>query len=252
MKRVRTCFVMVTMILTWIACTSLLTQAQEPSEPRDATASFHAVMTVDAEELVAGETAIYQVNYTIDQGEIKTGDYVVVRMDSRYVEKARFTVSPQHFKEVEELGNGEYRLHFNENAMTALSGSFSITVTVKNGTNSPQELTTVIGEATKTITVIPAEDHGPIGPNPYGIRKDSVDPAMIYKGYDYSQDYVHQIGVYDNTKEQEVSFRLLINERMEQCNHISVSDSLPSGMTFLGIEKIVAGVYTRRRATFGS
>lgn len=96
MQRVRTCFVMVTMILTWITCTSLLTQAQDAPVPRDATASFHAVMTVDEEELVAGETAIYQVNYTIDQGEIKTGDYVVVRMDSRYVEKARFTVSPQH------------------------------------------------------------------------------------------------------------------------------------------------------------
>lgn len=203
----------------------------------DASEFFHATITSENRTdntYTSGETAVYAVEYQIDYEKIKDGDFVTVNIPTNIARHANIAVSTQHFRSVENLGNGQYKLIFNENAPTAISGTFKMIISTSNDENSQVTETIQVGQDTATIVVNPYIKSTGSGKLDYGIRKDSIYGDVIsWSGYDYSDKNVfHQIGSYDSTKLQTVTFRLMVNERQATISNIVIDDVLPEGMSF--------------------
>ena len=203
----------------------------------DASPHFHATITSSKTSYSAGSTAIVSVKYDIDPNSIHEDDYVTVRIPQDIAKSARISVSPQHFKQVVDNGDGTYRLVFGSNAEASLTGSFSAFVTMADVTTETSDDIEVGGEALR-ITVIPTGSAGGTsGTYTDAIMKDALDNGdkVHYGDYDYSEgqgDNAAQTGVYDSTNDQNLKYRLFVNDKMAWMHDVTVVDTLPDGMTF--------------------
>lgn len=204
------------------------------TSPQDASAYFHATISANMESYSSGATAIYSVKYKIDRESIHEGDYIYVSVPPELVKSVDFSVSAQHFSNVEDQGNGQYKLTFGPGAESALSGSFSMFL----ATNEVDEQKTgpvTVGSDSSSITV---NAKGPTGTGVLTdvINKDAADngSAVGYGDYDYSEGYgdsAAQIGVLTRDPGS-IKYRLYINEKEGVLSNIVVTDSLPDGMAF--------------------
>lgn len=203
----------------------------------DASSHFHATITSSKTSYSAGSTAIVSVKYDIDPHSVREDDYVTVRIPQDIAKNARISVSPQHFKQVVDNGDGTYRLVFGPNAEASLTGSFSAFVTTADVTTETSDDIEVGGDALR-ITVIPTGSAGgSSGTYTDAIMKDAMDNGgkVQYGDYDYSEgqgNNAAQIGVYDSTSDQSLKYRLYVNQKMAWMHDVTVVDTLPDGMTF--------------------
>ena len=201
----------------------------------DASSHFHAVITTNKETYTSGETAQATVKYTVDMGAVSPGDYVVISISESIAESASFSVSSQHFSSVEDLGGGQYRLTFGENAQTALSGS--MTIRIRTHADETMTGTITAGEVQKVITVV-ASGGGGGGTGAYEdetIMKDGLgNEGMEYGGYDYSDGEAAQIGIFDSSADHEFEYRLFVNRKNAVLKDVTVTDTLPDGMELAG------------------
>jgi pilin isopeptide linkage protein/uncharacterized repeat protein (TIGR01451 family) len=196
------------------------------------------VITSQSDTWSNGVTATYSVDYTIDQGSMSEGDYVLVSIPTEIVSNVDWSVSSQHFSKVEDLGGGQYKLIFGPNAASALNGSFAVNLTMKNDTNTAQSGTIAIGSASKTMTVNPrSSSSGTSGTETRAIIKDVSDPDddVGFGGYDSSdgQDNAKQIGVIKATTDGVYQYRVFVNPKKTNMSNITVNDILPGGMHFM-------------------
>ena len=207
----------------------------EAAESIDATAFFHATISTDQDTYTSGETARFSVQYTIDRGQVHEDDYIEVTVPESIASAVRLSVSPQHFKQVVDLGGGRYRLVFGPGAESALSGSFNMFVT----TQADEETTDTVqvGDAGKAITVLPGgSPGGGVGTYTDTIMKDAADNGsdVWYEGYDYSngmENYA-QVGGFDSSVPHTLKYRLFINDKQAAISGVTVVDTLPGGMSF--------------------
>ena len=203
----------------------------------DVSSHFHATITSSKTSYSAGSTAIVSVKYDIDPNSVHEDDYVIVRIPQDIAKSARISVSPQHFKQVVDNGDGTYRLVFGPNAEASLTGSFSTFVTTADVTTETSDDIEAGGDALR-ITVIPTGSAGGTsGTYTDAIMKDAMDNdgKVQYGDYDYSEgqgDNAAQIGVYDSTSDQSLKYRLYVNDKMAWMHDVTVVDTLPDGMTF--------------------
>lgn len=206
-----------------------------PAAASDASTHMHAVITTNNDTYESGTTAIVSVKYTLDQNSIHAGDYVLVTIPGDIAAKVSFSLNSQHFSGSEDLGNGQYKLTFAGDIESGLSGSFNAyvtTSTVKKTTPG----TIQVGDASKTITVVPSGSPGGTGTYTDTLMKDAADnEGVSYGGYDYSDGYgdgAAQIGIADLTKGGTYQYRLYINDKKGEISNVKVKDRLPDGMTF--------------------
>lgn len=203
----------------------------------DKTSNFHAVITSQSDTWSNGVTATYSVDYTIDQGSMSEGDYVLVSIPTEIVSNVDWSVSSQHFSKVEDLGGGQYKLIFGPNAASALNGSFAVNLTMKNDTDTSKSGTISIGGAQKTITVNPSSSSsGTEGSETRAVVKDGFDNDDVsYGDYDYSDgegNSAKQIGVIKSNTDGVYKYRLYVNAKKTDMSNITVTDTLPGGMHF--------------------
>jgi len=192
------------------------------AEGNDAAAHFHATITTENESIANGQYAAFNVSYTLDRGQISAGDYVNVTVPDT-LRNVSFAVSQQVFSDVEDLGGGQYRLVFNENAPNGISGSFSISAFGNNNSDSATTATVTVGDASKTITVGAGSHGGGVGPETRGIIK------WGYEGDGYTQDTASS-GVYDQNRDVTVTYAIEVDPRMSRMTGVTVSDTLPAEM----------------------
>ena len=203
----------------------------------DAGSHFHATITAGKTSYSAGSTAIVSVKYDIDPNSVHEDDYVTVRIPQDIAKSVRISVSPQHFKQVVDNGDGTYRLVFGPNAEASLTGSFSAFVTTADVATETSDDIEVGGDALR-ITVIPTGSAGgSSGTYTDAIMKDAMDNGgkVQYGDYDYSEGHGNkaaQTGVYDSTNDQSLKYRLYVNQKMAWMHDVTVVDTLPDGMTF--------------------
>ncbi|MBQ8994313.1 MAG: Cna B-type domain-containing protein [Oscillospiraceae bacterium] len=206
----------------------------------DASSYFHTTISTNRDTYTSGETAQVSIRYRIDQGMVSPGDYVIVSIPEDISSGATFSVSKQHFSSVEDLGNGQYKLTFGEDAATGLSGSMTVRVL----TQASEETTDTIsaGDGEKKITVLPGGT-GESGVGDYSneaIMKDCLgNDGMSFGGYDYSGDNSTQIGLFDSSDDHDFTYRLFINRKNVSMTNVTVSDTLPDGMIFNGLDTVV-------------
>ena len=190
-------------------------------------------IATDRDIYTSGEMAQVTVKYTIDPGTISPGDSITIHVDESIASQVSFSVSHQHFSEVEELGAGAYRLVFGEDATTALAGSFRMLV-VTNA-DEATEGTIESGYVVKSIEVIPATQ-GENGTGTYedeALMKDGLGSDGIwYGGYDYSDGDETQYGLFDSSVDHVFTYRLYVNRKNVSMKDVTVSDELPDGMYF--------------------
>ncbi|WP_295360249.1 Spy0128 family protein [uncultured Pseudoramibacter sp.] len=203
----------------------------------DKTSNFHAVITSQSDTWSNGVTATYSVDYTIDQGSMSEGDYVIVSIPQNIVSDVDWAVSSQHFSQVVDLKNGQYKLVFGAGAQSSLSGSFAMNLTMKNDTDTSKSGTISIGGAAKTLTVNPSSSSsGTVGEETRAIDKDVNDTDVAYSGYDYSDgrgNNAKQIGIINSSTDGVYTYRLFVNKKKTNMANVTVSDTLPGGMHFL-------------------
>jgi pilin isopeptide linkage protein len=199
---------------------------------QDVSSHFHAVITANNDTFESGTTAIVSVRYTLDQASASSGDYVLVSIPSNIANSVKFSLNAQHFSQSIDLGNGQYKLIFADGIESGLSGSFSAYVGMQAETITTDTIT--VGDASKTITVIPSNTSGGSGVYTDTIMKDASDNNGIsFGGYDYSEgngDKASQIGVTDLTNGATVKYRLFINNRKGNISNFNVVDTIPDGM----------------------
>ncbi|HCA33763.1 MAG TPA: hypothetical protein DEP00_01275 [Lachnospiraceae bacterium] len=208
----------------------------------DASSHFHSVIESNSDSYTSGMTAMYTVDYTIDQNSVKEGDYITVSIPSdMYQAGVRMSVNQQHFKEVVDNGDGTYRLVFGPNAESALSGSFSMFVT----TSETGQKTISVGNDSKTITVNAenTEDSGSGGTGlGYRLNKDSYTTDGVYwGGYDYGDEKnggAAQVALYDSSSDKVISYRVYVNGNQESLQDVTVKDTIPDGETFVNTDSI--------------
>jgi pilin isopeptide linkage protein/LPXTG-motif cell wall-anchored protein len=210
--------------------------AEQDAAGSDKTANFHAAITSEKDRWSSGVTAIYSVDYTIDQRSVKEGDYVIVTVPEDIVSSVDLAVSSQHFSKKEDLGGGRYKLTFAEKAESALTGSFTMNLTMNNDTDFSKSGQIIIGDAAKDITVDPVSHSTGSGEFTDAINKDATENDDVsYGGYDYSDgagSNAKQIGVISADSDGRYAFRLFINRKKGDLSNIHVTDSLPGGMHF--------------------
>ena len=205
----------------------------------DKTASFHTAITSQKDVWSSGVTAIYSVSYSIDQGSMNEGDYVIVSIPQDVISEVDWAVSPQHFSSTEDLGDGRYKLVFGPNANTALTGSFTMNLTMKNDSDTSKTGTIQIGETSKEVTVNPvSHSSGTSGRDTRAIVKDAATNNDVGFGdYDYSDgqgNNAKQIGIIKSNTDGVFTFRLFINSKEADMTGVTVTDTLPGGMHFTG------------------
>ena len=198
---------------------TLYTQA----EGTDASAFFHPTITTESDSIANGQYAAFNVKYTIDHGQINAGDYVLVTV-SDALRDVTLSVSSQVFAEKIDLGNGQYKLVFNENATNGISGSFSISAFGKNESDSSTTATVTVGDVSKTISVGAGSHGGGVGPETRGIIK------WGYEGEGYTQDTASS-GVFDQDRDVTVTYAIEVDPRMSAMTGATVTDELPPEMS---------------------
>ena len=200
----------------------------------DKSSVFHATITTNNDTYESGTTATVSVKYTLEQGTINPGDFVIMTIPESIASSVNFSLNSQHFSSYEYMGGGQYRLVFGEGVETGLSGSFSAFVLTSAETTTTDTIS--VGDASTQITVIPGG--APSGPGVYtdAIMKDASDnPGVSYGGYDYSDgygDHAAQIGLADLTNGGTFKYRLYVNNKEATLSNVTVIDQLPDGMTF--------------------
>jgi|GEM_PF-2725517 len=206
----------------------------------DVSEHFHAVITTNKDTYTSGETALVTIHYTIDQGSVSPGDYIIVTIPEDIAAGANLSYSPQHFSGMEYLGDGRYKLIFGEDAATGLSGSMSIRVTTSAEETTTDSITA--GDGDKAITVVPSGS-GESGTGTFAdeaLMKDGMgNPGVDYGGYDYSDDPPAQIGIFDASVDNDFTYRLYVNRKNVSMTNVTVTDTLPDGMYFIGLDTVV-------------
>lgn len=224
-----------------------------PSAGSDASSHFHATISTNSDSYTSGATAMYTVDYTIDQNSIKEGDYITVSIPAdMYKAGARLSVNKQHFSKVVDNGDGTYRLEFGPDADTALSGSFSMFIT----TSESGQKTVTVGDSSATITVNAANTSQDSGGTALGYRlnKDAyITDGVLPGGYDYGDTKsggAAQVSVYDSTEDKVITYRLYVNGNQESLKNVTVKDTLPDGETYVNTDKITL-TYVEKGRTIG-
>lgn len=224
MKRIYACLVSVALVVG--LCALGAPKALAAGEARagsDASAYFHPTITTEGDSVANGQYVAFKVSYTIDHGKISAGDYITVKVPDA-LKNVSLAVSSQVFAQKIDLGNGSYKLVFNENAANAISGSFSISAFGSNASDTSKQATVSVGSASKTITVGAGTHGGGVGPETRGIIK------WGYSGDGYTQDTA-LTGVYDQDKDVSITYAIDVDPRMSVMLGARVTDTLPADMT---------------------
>ena len=222
-----------------------LRDAEMPNDAKageavDVSEHFHAIITTKKDTYTSGETALVAIRYTVDQKTVSPGDYVIVTIPEDIASGASFSYSSQHFSGMEYLGNGQYKLIFGADAASSLAGSMSIRVNTSAETTTTDIIT--VGDGEKEITVV-GSGSGQSGDTSFpdeAIMKDGLgNTGMSYGGYDYSDDPPAQIGIFDSSVDNDFTYRLYINRKNVTMTNVTVTDTLPDGMYFVGASTVV-------------
>ncbi|MCI1318047.1 MAG: LPXTG cell wall anchor domain-containing protein [Atopobiaceae bacterium] len=206
----------------------------------DESAHVHMSITADKSSYSAGSLATVSFKYTVDQGAVSEGDYILVSVPEEIASSVSLMADPLHFSQTQDLGGGTYKLVFGSGAATALTGTFSAYVSLRSDLTSETMGSVSSCSASASITVVPAGSAtGTSGTYMDSIMKDALtnDGQVIYKDYDYSEGYgdsAAQIGVCPGLSEsdQTIGYRLFINDKLATMSGVQVVDTLPDGMSF--------------------
>ncbi|MDX8416606.1 Cna B-type domain-containing protein [Absicoccus intestinalis] len=212
---------------------------------QDVSSYFHASISTNNDTFQSGTTAIVSVRYTIDQQSATAGDYIIVSIPTDIANHVQFSLNAQHFTNSIDLGNGQYKLVLAQGIESGLSGSFSAYVSMHADTTTTDDIT--VGDASKTITVLPVSSSGGSGIYTDTIMKDAAgNDGVSFGGYDYSEgngDSASQIGVADLSQSATIRYRLLINNKKGKISDFNIVDIIPDGMT-LNLSKPIEVINT--------
>ncbi|WP_081102741.1 Spy0128 family protein, partial [Streptococcus oralis] len=213
-----------TVILIIFPFTTKLVHA---SVGNDARSYVTAEVTTENKAVSNGQYTSFTVNYTVEHGKIKEGDYITVKVPDS-LKNIDLQLDPKHFKGYEKQSDGSYRLIFTNNA-NGIAGSLSINATASNETTSSKEATVEVNGSKSTITIA--------GLTPSGtgvekaIEKSAYDGKEIHHGgYDYSTGTgkdATEIGIYTPSKDVVAHFHIDVNHNKKDITNVTVTDLVP-------------------------
>lgn len=174
-------------------------------------------MTTVGNELYAE----FAVKYKLDLEKIHAGDYIDITVPE-ILSNVNLAVSNLHFEAPKNLGNGQYRLFFNENASNGISGSFSLSFKGTNTTEAPKSGVVRIGNIEKQITVT--------GKAALDTNSEETRAVVKYVSRSSSPDFQMSgpwSGTYDPTKDSVIWYLVVINAKEARMDSIVTRDAIP-------------------------
>lgn len=250
------------MAMRSMAATGIRRQAVE-STGSDASQYFHATVSFNASSYASGSTAACTVKYVIDRGMIHEGDYVTVSIPKEVASSVKFSVSPQHFSNAVDNGDGTWTLVFGSGAEAALTGSFSAfikTTTVTQDTTEPVK----VGNASRDLTVYAPDTSASSGTHVADKRAidksvvafyDASGSSAVSSSLDSSSDTSEGNGgaasyTYDSEQSVTVRYQLTVNPKNTVMENPVVVDTLPDGMDFSTVSYLTPKVHYYDPSTY--
>lgn len=148
------------------------------SSGNDAAEYVHTTIKSESNTVSHGQYVSFTVDYTVDHGKIKEGDYITVRIPETF-KNHDIQLDPKHFKNYEKQVDGSYRLIFT-NAVNGVAGSFTMNFVANNDTKKAKEETVEVNRERTTLTVSGQSDSSTgIGK---AIEKTAYDGSTIQFG----------------------------------------------------------------------
>ena len=199
------------------------------SSGNDAASYVHTTVKNENNIVAHGQYVSISVEYTVEHGKIKEGDYIVVKIPENF-KNHDIQLDPRHFKGYEKQPDGSYRLIFTD-AANGVAGSFSMNFIANNETKQDKEATIDVNGKKTTVTVTGQSDSS-IG-NKKAIEKTAFDGSSIQFGdYDYSTgtdpDDATEIGIYTPTADRVAKFRINVNHNRQNIRNVNVVDVIPT------------------------
>ncbi|MCY7094366.1 hypothetical protein MK476_08215, partial [Streptococcus oralis] len=199
------------------------------SSGNDAAEYVHTTIKSESNTVSHGQYVSFTVDYTVDHGKIKEGDYITVRIPETF-KNHDIQLDPKHFKNYEKQVDGSYRLIFT-NAVNGVAGSFTMNFVANNDTKKAKEETVEVNGERTTLTVSGQSDSST------GIRKaiekTAYDGSTIqFGGYDHSTGDssrdATEIGIYTPSVDRVVQFRIYVNNNHQNVKNVNVVDIIPT------------------------
>ena len=190
----------------------------------DASAYFHPTIVTESDYVANLQYASFSVKYTIDRGKIKNGDYVEVTVPDA-LNHVSLAVSSLLFSGKQDLGQGKYRLIFNDQAVNGISGSFSISAFGNNDTYTAKNVTVTVGKTSKTI-LVGAGRHHQTGTT----TETRAIVKWAYGGEGYRQDTA-TTGVYDPARNATIDYAVSVDPRLSTMKNATLIDPVPDAAT---------------------
>lgn len=201
----------------------------------DASAHVHCTITSSETIYLTGDTGELDVSYTVDYGTVKAGDTLTVGAKGA---KVKVYASKQHFPDQHDNGDGTWTLTFGEDGATALSGTFTMFVTMAD-TSTETTVPVEAGNDSLSVTVRPRSPEGGsttsggyLDPTRVIIKDLARTDGIDKSGWDTSTGDTSTLYTRDLTNAVSSCFRIVINEKQVAMTDATVVDTLPEGMTF--------------------
>ncbi len=199
------------------------------SSGNDAAEYVHTTIKSESNTVSHGQYVSFTVDYTVDHGKIKEGDYITVRIPETF-KNHDIQLDPKHFKNYEKQVDGSYRLIFT-NAVNGVAGSFTMNFVANNDTKKAKEETVEVNRERTTLTVSGQSDSSTgIGK---AIEKTAYDGSTIqFGGYDHSTGDssrdATEIGIYTPSIDRVAQFRIYVNNNHQNVKNVNVVDIIPT------------------------
>ena len=199
------------------------------SSGNDAAEYVHTTIKSESNTVSHGQYVSFTVDYTVDHGKIKEGDYITVRIPETF-KNHDIQLDPKHFKNYEKQVDGSYRLIFT-NAVNGVAGSFTMNFVANNDTKKAKEETVEVNRERTTLTVSGQSDSSTgIGK---AIEKTAYDGSTIqFGGYDHSTGDssrdATEIGIYTPSVDRVAQFRIYVNNNHQNVKNVNVVDIIPT------------------------
>ena len=190
----------------------------------DASRYFHPTITTETDYVANLQYASFNVKYTIDRGKIQAGDYIDVTVTGA-LKDVSLSYSSLLFSGKQDLGQGKYRLTFNQNAVNGIAGSFSLSAFGDNDTYAAQTATVTVGNTPKTITVGAGRHE-----HPETVTEDRAIIKWAYEGDGYRQDTA-KTGVYDPDQNVTIKYAINVDPRLSSMKNATLIDPIPDTAT---------------------
>lgn len=213
--------------------------------PQDVSQYVHSKISTKSDTFNSGYSVFFTVDYSIDRGQVKPGDYLYISIPADIDEKGvDISANAQHFASQTREGTSSdgknvlWRLVFGKQAESAIAGSMSILATM----NAAGDKTISVGKDSKTVTVHKSAPSSGSGVQ-WNINKDVSQRDAKFAGYDYSANYGEgsaMVQNYNSDQDKVITYNLYLNGRREHMHDVVATDTLPEGETFVNEEPIIS------------